>query len=279
LARCRLAADAAVCEDRGEAVVANRRLESPAMEMKMPIHPISVALCIFTFVWTAAGQTQKAADEMPVFHKDARILFQGDSITDGNRGRNQDPNHILGHGYAFIIAAKYGSQYPERNLTFINRGVSGNTVADLAKRWDKDTLALKPDILSILIGINDLGRGVPADQYEEGYDRLLGETAKALPKLQLVLCEPFALPVGKYKDNWDKHREELAKRQANVEKLAAKYHAPVVHFQKVFDEACRKAPAEYWIWDGVHPTYSGHQLMADEWVRVVGQLDRTSPNP
>src|SRR3954470_23665676 len=101
-----------------------------------------------------------STEPIAVFTPGARILFQGDSITDGNRGRSLDPNHILGHGYAFIVAAKYGSQYPKRHLTFLNRGVSGNTVADLTKRWDKDTIDLKPDVLSILIGINDLGHGI-----------------------------------------------------------------------------------------------------------------------
>jgi lysophospholipase L1-like esterase len=84
-----------------------------------------------------------------------------------------------------------------------------------------------------------------------------------------VLCEPFGLPVGKVKESWEARSAELAKRRAIVAKLAEKYHAPVVHFQKIFDEACQRAPAEYWIWDGVHPTYSGHQLMADEWERTV----------
>lgn len=111
--------------------------------------------------------------DMPAFAKEARILFQGDSITDGNRGRGADPNHILGHGYAFIIAAKYGSLLAERNLNFMNRGISGNTVLDLEKRWTKDTLELKPDILSILIGVNDKGRKVPFDQFEQVYDKLL----------------------------------------------------------------------------------------------------------
>jgi lysophospholipase L1-like esterase len=197
------------------------------------------------------------AGEMPAFQPGNRILFQGDSITHGGRGG--DPNHFMGHGYQYIIAAKYGAQLPERKLVFRNRGVSGDTVAKLQARWKADTLDLKPDMLSILIGINDLGQGVTAEQYEAAYDRLLAETVAALPKVRLVLCEPFGLPV----------RAELQKRQAIVAKLAAKYHAPVVHFQKVFDEACKRAPADYWIWDGVHPTYSGHQLMADEWVRTV----------
>jgi lysophospholipase L1-like esterase len=208
-------------------------------------------------------------DDMPALHPNDRILFQGDSITDGNRGRTEDPNHVLGHGYVFIIAATYGAALPERHLTFINRGVSGNKVSDLAARWDKETLAIKPDLLSILIGINDLTHDVPAEQYAQSYDALLDQTVKALPNVRLVLCEPFGLPVGKRKENWEKYHADLQERQAIVAKLAEKYHAPVVHFQKVFDDACQRAPAAYWIWDGVHPTYSGHQLMADEWAKVV----------
>src|SRR5437763_1411211 len=102
----------------------------------------------FVVVGAFVGASRaEAPPEIPAFRANARILFQGDSITDMNRGRTADPNHILGHSYVFVIAAKYGSSYPERKLTFINRGVSGNTVADLAKRWDKDTISLKPDIL------------------------------------------------------------------------------------------------------------------------------------
>lgn len=208
-------------------------------------------------------------DPMPAFTEGARILFQGDSITDGNRGRNTDPNHILGHGYQFIIAAKYGEELAERHLTFINRGISGNKVSDLARRWQTDAIDLKPDILSILIGVNDLGAGVPADQFEQQYDQLLAETMKALPNVRLVLCEPFGLPVGRKKEIWERYRADLAVRQAIVARLGEKYHAPVVHFQKTFDDATKRAPGEYWIWDGVHPTYSGHQLMAEEWVRTV----------
>ena len=236
---------------------------------------IPAALTILLFSLAAPGaEPEKAGEnraEMPAFHDGDRILFQGDSITDGNRGRTQDPNHILGHGYQFIIAAKFGGHLPERHLVFMNRGVSGNTVADLAKRWDKDTLALKPDILSILIGVNDLNRHVSVEDYRLGYDQLLAETIKALPEVRLVLCEPFGLPVGARKGNWEGYRAELARMQAVVAELGEKYHAPVVHFQKMFDDACQKAPAEYWIWDGVHPTYNGHQLMADEWERSVAE--------
>ncbi|HET6247297.1 MAG TPA: SGNH/GDSL hydrolase family protein [Tepidisphaeraceae bacterium] len=230
---------------------------------------------IFALILTAAASSAQPPDpapQMPAFRDGNVILFQGDSITDGNRGRSLDPNHILGHGYQFIIAANFGGHLPERHLSFLNRGVSGNTVADLQKRWDKDTIALKPDLLSILIGVNDLGHGVSVEQYELQYDQLLADTVKALPNVRLVLCEPFGLPVGPKKNNWEQYRGELIKRQAVVEKLGAKYHAAVVHFQKTFDEAVKRAPADYWIWDGVHPTYNGHQLMADEWSKAVAEF-------
>lgn len=208
-------------------------------------------------------------DPMPAFPEGTRILFQGDSITDGNRGRNQDPNHILGHGYQFIVSCKYGAELAERHLVFMNRGISGNRVSDLANRWQTDTLDLKPDVLSILIGINDLDSGVTAEQFEQQYDQLLANTLQTLPHVKLVLCEPFGLPVAGKKQAWEKFRADLEIRQAIVARLGARYHAPVVHFQKVFDEATKRAPADHWIWDGIHPTYSGHQLMADEWIRIV----------
>ena len=213
------------------------------------------------------------AQDLSVLQPSARILFQGDSITDGNRGRTADPNHILGHGYVFVIAAKYGADYPDRRLTFLNRGVSGNTVANLAARWQTDTIDLKPDVLSILIGVNDLDHGVSVELFEQQYDRLLADTVKALPNLKLVLGEPFSARVGRYdNEHWDDRVADLKKRQAVVAKLADKYHAALVHYQKAFDEAIQRAPADYWIWDGIHPTYSGHQIMADEWIRTVSQF-------
>ena len=133
----------------------------------------------------------QAVEPIAAFTPGARILFQGDSITDGNRGRSADPNHILGHGYVFITAARHGAAFPERKLDFINRGVSGNTVLELENRWQKDTLNLKPDVLSILIGVNDDGRGIPLEQYEQVYDKLLTQAKTANPEIKLVLCEPF----------------------------------------------------------------------------------------
>lgn len=204
-----------------------------------------------------------AVEPIPAFGPNERVLFQGDSITDGNRGRSVDPNHILGHGYAFIIAARHGAAFPERKLDFYNRGVSGNTVLDLEKRWTKDTLALKPTLLSIMIGVNDQSRNVALEAYEATYDKLLTDARAQNSKLKLVLVEPFVRHPGKPVP------EGIVARQAIVAKLAQKHGAALVKLQKVFDDAAAKTADDYWVWDIVHPTYRGHQLLADEWERVV----------
>jgi lysophospholipase L1-like esterase len=209
----------------------------------------------------------------PYLHEGDTILFQGDSITDGGRAKTgTDQNHIMGQDYAYLLAAQIGSDIPERNLHFINRGVSGERVTDLAARWHDDTIALKPNILSILVGINDqFGSKGPltAEEYEAAYDKLLSETVAALPDTKIVLGEPFLLPVGKHQAVYATELADLKKRQAAVARLGAKYHLPVIHYQELFDDAQAHAPAAYWAWDGVHPTYAGHGLMAREWLRVT----------
>jgi lysophospholipase L1-like esterase len=230
--------------------------------MRLPtITPILAALLLVSLT------SLRALEPIAAFTPSARILFQGDSITDGNRGRGADPNHILGHGYVFIIAARHGAAFPEAKLEFFNRGVSGNTVLALEKRWQKDTLDLKPDILSVLIGVNDNAQRVPMETFEEVYDRLLTDAKAGNPQIKLVLCEPFVLkPAAKKPD------ADIAQRRAIVARLAAKHGAAVVHFQKALDEACKRAPAQYWVWDVVHPTYAGHQILADEWERAVREF-------
>ena len=206
------------------------------------------------------------------------FLFQGDSITDGNRGRTADPNHIMGHGYAFSIASRLGADYPEKHLAFYNRGISGNKVTDLEARWQKDTLDLKPDLLSVLVGINDSASVVfnrqpvvTVEKYGEVYKSLLDQTRLQFPEVLLVLCNPFLLPVGKVKDNLVAYQADLEQRQSIVKNLASAYAAVFVDFQAVFDKACHRAAADYWIWDGVHPTVAGHELMAREWMKQVGK--------
>lgn len=222
------------------------------------------SLLVLLFLPCIAFAAEPPLEPISAFKPGSRILFQGDSITDGGRGRGLDPNHILGHGYVFIIAARHGAAFPDAHLDFYNRGISGNTVRELQKRWITDTLELKPDLLSVMIGVNDSGKNVPLEEYEKTYEELLTGARAANPDLKLVLCAPFVKhPEGGVP-------EDIVARQAVVAKLAAKYGAALVEFQKVFDAAStQKVAADYWIWDRVHPTYRGHQLMADEWERVV----------
>jgi lysophospholipase L1-like esterase len=149
-------------------------------------------------------------------------------------------------------------------------------VTDLADRWQQDTLNLKPDVLSILVGINDansvvLNRQpfVSVEKYEETYNTLLEQTKAAFPEILFVLCEPFILKVGRMVENWGPYHSDMVQRQAVVRKLAEKHNAVFVGFQEVFHKACEKTPANYWIWDGVHPTVPGHELMAREWIKQV----------
>ena len=203
------------------------------------------------------------------------ILFQGDSITDGNRGRNDDPNHILGHGYAYMIAAELGVQLAEQQPLFINRGVSGDRASDLYARWNEDAISLRPDWLSILIGVNDIWRmmnddpsGV-TDRYERAYRHILEETKDVLPETRLILCEPFILNTGAPAVNWEQWQAKVQHYQAVVRKLAEDYDAVFVPLQDMFNEACSRADAAYWLWDGVHPTTAGHGLITHRWLDVV----------
>jgi lysophospholipase L1-like esterase len=204
------------------------------------------------------------------------FLFQGDSITDGNRGRNTDPNHIMGHGYAFSIASRIGADFPEAGFTFYNRGISGNKITDLQKRWQTDTLDLKPDVLSILAGINDTdavinkpAEAISLDQFESMYRSLLADSKNQNPDILFVLGLPFVYPVGKRAENWERWRDDTAKRQAVVRKLATEFDAVLVDYPALFDNAITKAPVDYWIWDGIHPTVFAHELMAREWIKQV----------
>lgn len=208
---------------------------------------------------------------------DAVILFQGDSITDGNRTRDKDWNHIMGHGYAYLISSRLWYDHPEKKYHFINRGISGNKVTDLAERWQTDTLDLKPDVLSIMIGVNDVlanisgNKAFSAERYENDYRGLLAGTLTGLPNIKLVICAPFILPGARTNDKFELWTDEIAKRQAIAKKLAGEFKAIFVDFQKPFNNALDKAPVEYWIWDGVHPMPAGHELMARHWLKVVGK--------
>jgi lysophospholipase L1-like esterase len=205
-----------------------------------------------------------------------RFLFQGDSITDGNRGRSEDPNHILGHGYCFAVASRIGADFPRSGFQFINRGVGGNTVSDLEKRWQPDSLDLKPDVLSLLIGINDVNASVDgkegaldAKAFESLYRKLLSSCRQQNPGLLIVLGLPFFFASGWRKDQFEKWNPLVLEQADRIKQIAVDFNAVLVDYPRVFEAAQKRAPMDYWIWDGIHPTVVGHELMAREWIKQV----------
>ncbi len=202
-----------------------------------------------------------------------RILFQGDSITDCSRHREAvEANTGLGAGYAMLAAGRLLADHPDKNIRVYNRGISGNRVVDLYARWKIDALNMRPDILSILIGVNDTwhafgsNNGVGVERYGRIYHEILTWTQQALPGVKIVLCEPFVLEFGAVAAEW---LEEIDDRRAIVKKLCKEFALPLVPVQSVLNKALKQAPPEYWLKDGVHPSLAGHQLISDEWLKAT----------
>ena len=208
--------------------------------------------------------------------KDDVILFQGDSITDAGRDKNvKTPNTspMMGSGYAILAAGELLFKHAEKDLTIYNKGISGNKVHQLAERWDSDCIELKPNVLSILIGVNDFwhtktgGYQATVKTYEDDYRTLLKRTVAALPGVKLIIGEPFAVKgIRAVDDSWypefDKYRE-------TAKKLADEFNAVFIPYQKIFDEAQKRAPGVYWTHDGVHASLAGACLMANAWLEAV----------
>lgn len=206
------------------------------------------------------------------FQKNDIILFQGDSITDC--GRNYADASSLGVGYALMAGARLGLQYPEKNLSFINRGISGNRAVDLQERWDRDCLELKPTWVSIYIGVNDTwrwfdsGQETTAAEFEASYRDLIERTKQSLDA-KLVLVEPFVLPVPEDRKGW---RKDLDPKIHVVRELAREYGAVLVPLDGLFAAASVKAEPAFWAGDGVHPSPAGHALIAEAWMKAVGAI-------
>lgn len=197
------------------------------------------------------------------------IVFQGDSITDAGRSREHDA--ALGQGYPTFVAGRLGAREPNAYQIY-NRGISGNRVVDLYARWKRDCLNLRPDVISILIGVNDVWHeignhdGVEAPKFERVYDMLLEETRAALPNARIIVLEPFVLKACATEAAWRLFEAEVALRAGAARRVAHKYGADFLPLQAMFDECLRRAPAECWLSDGVHPALAGHQLIADRWL-------------
>ncbi|MXV52145.1 lysophospholipase [Pedobacter sp. HMF7647] len=204
------------------------------------------------------------------------ILFQGDSITDSGRQKNnaeKNNNSALGNGYALLTAARLLQKYPEKNLSIYNRGISGNKVYQLAERWEDDCLNLKPTILSILIGVNDFwhtltgGYKGTVTTYKNDFEALLDKTKQKLPNVKLIIGQPFALTGVKAVDSsWF---PAFTDYQNSAREIADKYQAHYIPYQKIFDQAAKTGSPSYWTGDGVHPSLAGGQLMAESWLDLI----------
>src|SRR2546430_7858816 len=231
------------------------------------------------FIATTAALVGAAVVAPRLEARDARngtvVLFQGDSITDAGRdAQSPDANSAgaLGNGYPYLVAAAALAAHPDRALRFYNRGVSGNKVPDLEQRWSTDTVALRPDVLSILVGVNDFGHKLSkgysgtVQQYEDQYVSLLDQTRRALPRVLLLVLEPFVLRCGAVDERWF---PEFDERRSAARRVAQHAGASFVPLQAVFDELAKKGAPQYWAADGVHPTPAGHAVIAEQWRRAA----------
>lgn len=204
------------------------------------------------------------------------ILFQGDSITDAGRKKDsKDVNTVanLGSGYANQAAAELLFNHADKGLQIYNKGISGNKVYQLAERWDADCLNIKPQILSILVGVNDYWHKHSGkydgtlDTYRNDYRALLQRTKSALPDVKLIIGEPFAVKgVKAVDDTWYPQFNDYRKV---AKELADEFNAAFIPYQSIFDEAQKSAPGVYWTHDGVHPSLAGAKLMAEAWLKTV----------
>lgn len=208
--------------------------------------------------------------------KGSTILFQGDSITDAGRNRKETGYNNaggLGSGYAMLAASQLLLSHAGLDLKIYNRGISGHKVYQLAERWDEDCIDMKPDVVSILIGVNDIWHKLgghydgTVEIYRRDYIALLERTKKAMPDVKLIIGEPFGVRgVQAVDDSW---YPEFYEYQKAAREIALQFDAQFIPYQAVFDEAQLRAPAAYWTGDGVHASLAGAALMAEAWLRMV----------
>ena len=202
-----------------------------------------------------------------------RILFFGDSITDTHRVRELDfCPHALGNGFVNRIAGNLLYENPEK-YQIINRGIGGNRIVDLYSRIKCDCWALNPDVISILIGVNDVwheindGNGVEIDRFEKVYRMIIEDTQKALPNVKLILCEPFVLQGSATTPNWDKFVAVFDYAKV-VKNLAKEYGLFFLPLQKQIQEYNDKHEEGITLYDGVHPNTAGARIIADSWIKL-----------
>lgn len=194
------------------------------------------------------------------------ILFQGDSITDCGRDR-ENVSGYMGNGYAMMVASRYLARFPESKISFINKGISANRTVDLVNRWQEDCIDIKPDFLTLLIGINDTGRRYDANlptssgQFEKNYRFLLDSVRDKSPHTRIILMQPFLIPSTEERLVW---REDLAGKIEVVNRLAEEYKTRYIPLDGIFGKLCKIRPASFWSKDSVHLTSYGHAIIADQ---------------
>lgn len=207
------------------------------------------------------------------------ILFQGDSITDCGRDKNNSDS--MGNGYPHLVNATLGMDCPGEYV-FYNKGVSGNRIVDLYARIKADFINLKPDYASIYIGVNDTwheigsNNGVDTAKFEKIYTMLIDEVKEALPDIKLIIISPFVLEGSGTVDSenpakFEFFKKDVAEKAEVCRKMAEKYGLPLIELQPAFDEACKKAPASYWTRDGVHPLAPGHEIIKRLWLDAFNE--------
>lgn len=205
-----------------------------------------------------------------LFQPRQKILCIGDSITDGDRRGSSAP---LGNGYVNLLRCLIQARYPEIALRFVNKGASGDTVRDLATRWERDVLAERPDWVSVMIGINDVWRLFSNMPYEAV---LLPEYTRTLHKLlqearnragaRLIVMEPFMIEG----DLSSPMRRQVDRYRAAAHDAAAHVDAILVPTQQVFDTLLEHTLPTQWSSDSIHPNGPGHAVIALAWLRAVG---------
>lgn len=204
-----------------------------------------------------------------------KFLFQGDSITDAERIRDRDDNY--GYGYPNLIASDF-LKNRKGQFEFINRGVSGDRVVDLYARIKKDIINLKPDYMSILIGVNDVWHeftgknGVSAERYEKVYNMLIEDILAELPNVKIFILEPFVLKGAGTEAYWECFRPEVELRSKAAKRVAQKHGLIFVPLQDKFDNAVENGDTAYWLSDGVHPTAAGHEIIKESLIEAIDMM-------
>lgn len=203
-----------------------------------------------------------------------KIVFFGDSITD--MGRNRTPNgqaFDYGVGYVFRIAGELQSRAGS-DYEIVNSGNSGDRIVSLYERVKPDVWIHKPDVLSILIGVNDvwhdidgLNMGVELERYRKVYRMLIEETRERLPNVKIILMEPFVMRGSATEELWDGFLRVHEYARA-VKKLAQEYGVCFLPLQATFEHVSKGKKTEHYLADGVHPNAAGAKLIADEWIKL-----------